>query len=139
MGSSTSTSMRASARPERHGCLGRPASAKPAATVEVTKSRRVKTVTTSARRVAANHAEPEHRRDLAAVLRLEPHRHLLLAVDQLRRNGILSIEEGRLVAETNFLTRDALAVDQDIEGRGRPPPVTRVIGRDQRHGMRRLD
>src|SRR5437879_12722750 len=97
MGSSTSTSMRASAKRERRGC---PASAKPAATVEVTKSRRVKTVTRSARRVAANHSEPEYRRDLTAVLRLEAHRHLLLAADQLWRNGILGIEKGRLVAET---------------------------------------
>src|SRR5207249_11251415 len=51
------------------------------------------------------------RRDLAALLRLEAHRHLALATDQVLGEAILQIEEAVRVAQAELLVADAAAVD----------------------------
>ena len=44
-------------------------------------------------RVATDHAQAEDRRDLAALLRLEPDRHALSALHERGRDGVLDIDE----------------------------------------------
>src|SRR5207302_9828482 len=76
---------------------------------------------------------------LAALLRLEAHRHLALATDQVLGEAILQIEEAVRVAQAELLVADAAAVDLNPEiGRG-PSPVAAEVGRDQDHGVAGLD
>src|SRR5881394_757789 len=134
MGSSTRMSMRESAKRDRTRW---PARASPAATVEVTKSRRVR-VMASPLRVAADHPQTEQRRDLAPRLRLEPDRHLALAPHHIRRHGILDVEKAMRIGELQGLLRDATGVHLNLEVRRRAAAVAGVVGRDQGHGMRRV-
>src|SRR5207302_5387972 len=93
----------------------------------------------SPRGVAADHPEADQRSDAATVGRLEPHRHRALALDQARGHGILHVEKAQWVGEAQLLIGHALAVHQNREARGRPPPAPGELVADKPRGLRRVD
>src|SRR6266536_714660 len=93
----------------------------------------------SPRGVAADHPEAEQRSDAATGGRLDPDRHLALALDEPRWHRILHVEEARRVGETQLMIGHPLPLHQNHEARGRPPAVARVVGGDEGHGMHGVD
>src|SRR5437763_8383188 len=140
IGSSSSTSMRESARRVRPPPPPRPDRAPGRA------SRPARVVATNSRRVgpggialpfrvATNHSQREHRRDLAPFLCLEAHRHLAPATDDLLGNGILDVEEAVRACKAQLLAGDPPAVHPNLEVRRQASAVTAVVRGDQGHGM----
>ena len=84
--------------------------------------------------VRADHAEAEDGGDFVSVSGLEANGEFLFALDEVRRNGVLDIEEMHGAALFDGLFSDVLAFNQNFKGT--LEPLIAVIAHDESHGMR---